>query len=367
MLNNWLAPVPLKEFEGFNQLTRHHLGKQLVIYKDKFPELKSVQIAIVGIGEEDANQVRRFLYSMSSAFGSLKIADLGNARNEDTSFVIPIIEELLLSGIFPLIIGRDPNLTAAQFQAYRNLNTAVNLVLIDEKIPFSLSKKQDKPYLNRIIQEDNHLFSFGQIGYQAHFTAPAVLSKISEYNFECIRLGKIHSSMEETEPLIRDADLLSFNLAILKQSEAPGLLHPSPSGLFSEEACKLSHYAGMSDKLSSAGFYGFRFPYDQNNQTAQVAAQLIWYFLEGFYNRKNDYPASTEGLVEYIVQFKAIEQPITFWKSKRSGRWWMQVPVKEEDKKLQRHRLVPCSYQDYQEACHDNFAERLLAAYRRLA
>ena len=68
----------------------------------------------------------------------------------------------------------------------------------------------------------------------------------------------------------------------------------------------------MSDKLTSAGFYGFRKKADKHSQTAQVVAQLIWYFTDGFYQRKNDYPASSESLVEYIVDFKNQDHQITF-------------------------------------------------------
>jgi len=70
------------------------------------------------------------------------------------------------------------------------------------------------------------------------------------------------------------------------------------------------------------------------------------------------------GLVEYIVEFKHVEAPITFWKSTKSGRWWMQVPV-DTKKKHQRHRLIPCSYNDYQMATTDEFPDRLLNAFKR--
>jgi len=94
----------------------------------------------------------------------------------------------------------------------------------------------------------------------------------------------------------------------------------------------------LSDKLTSVGFYGFYPEKDNNGQTAQVIAQLIWYFIDGYYNRKNE--------------LKNQEEQITFWKSKKSGRWWMQIPVKSKSKK-QKHKLVPCSYQDYLSTCNE--------------
>ena len=97
---------------------------------------------------------------------------------------------------------------------------------------------------------------------------------------------------------------------------------------------------------------------------AQVIAQMLWYFLEGFFSRKYDYPVSTAGLTEYIVHLPRLSQPLTFWKSAKSGRWWMQVPVANK-RKHERHRLVPCSFQDYQASCREELPERLLAALQR--
>jgi formiminoglutamase len=55
---------------------------------------------------------------------------------------------------------------------------------------------------------------------------------------------------------------------------------------------------------------------------------------------------------------------LTFWKSTKSGRWWMQVPMKTK-RQHERHRLVPCSYQDYQSACREELPERLMQAFGR--
>jgi len=69
-------------------------------------------------------------------------------------------------------------------------------------------------------------------------------------------------------------------------------------------------------------------------------------------------------LTEYIVDFKSYSYQITFWNSIKSNRWWMQIPSKT-DRKLRRHRLIPCSYEDYLKACEEELPERLLKAHRR--
>jgi len=368
MLENWLSPNIFEEIDEVQNLSKEQFGRNIAIHLNELPNLEKVDIAIIGISKKDADNVRKTLYTLDYPYYGLRVADLGNIRNEDTSFIIPVIKELLQSNIVPIIIGRNINSSFAQFQAYNSLKRSTNVVYVDEKIRYDyINTNSDSAYLNKIINaKGSNLFNLGVIGFQSHFTPEALLNMMDENNFDYIRLGKLKTSSEETEPLIRDADLICFNLNALKQSEASGVEQPSPSGLFSEEACMLSRYAGISDKLTSVGFYGYQSEKDFSSQSAQVIAQMIWYFLDGYYNRMNDFPASMHGLNEYIVDFKHLDTPVTFWKSTKSGRWWMQVPVKAK-KKHQRHRLIPCSYSDYQLATTDDFPDRLLNAFKRFS
>ena len=240
------------------------------------------------------------------------------------------------------------------------------MVAIDELIRLSVPAEDKSPDLfNEIVfQEKSKLFHLGIIGCQTHFTLPSTYRLMEELHFDYIRLGTARASLAEVEPIIRDADLLSFQMAALKQCEAPGQENPSPSGFNVEEACQLSRYAGMSEKVKSFGIFGYKASLDRKAQTANVLAQMIWYFLDGLNNRKGDFPVTTEGLTEYIVELKTLDFTVTFWKSQRSGRWWLQVPVKTA-KKHQRHRLIPCSYNDYKMASQDELPDRLVNAFKR--
>ena len=50
-------------------------------------------------------------------------------------------------------------------------------------------------------------------------------------------------------------------------------------------------YAGMSDKLSSVGIYEYNSELDKNRMGAKLIAQMIFFLVTGFYNRKGDYPS----------------------------------------------------------------------------
>ncbi|MFT4665739.1 MAG: formiminoglutamase [Polaribacter sp.] len=368
MLQNWLSPISLStsKLKGEN-VRKQEFGNKIQTFEKRFPKLKNTQIAIIGIGDEQANQVREELYKLSFPFKKLKIADIGNVRNEQISFLIPIITELLDSGIFPILIGNKENGTLAQFKAHKNRQQLVNLAIVDEQVRCDPDEKPTSEFyfLNDLLRVKHpSLFHLDIIACQSHFISGPSRILPGTTHFDFARLGNVRNNIESIEPLARDADLMSFSLSALKQSEAPGQADASPSGLFSEEACQICRYAGISDKLSSMGIYGYDPTKDTNRQTAKVIAQMVWYFVDGFVNRKDDYPISSDGLTEYIVDMKSMQQNLTFWKSEKSGRWWIQVPVKTK-KKHQRHRLIPCSYRDYKMTCQDEIPERLLVAFKR--
>ncbi|MEL6866308.1 MAG: hypothetical protein AAFP19_17905 [Bacteroidota bacterium] len=365
MLDHWLAPVSTEQFTNFQSLSTYQLGKRIAVHHEYLPNLSGVQIALLGIGLERIYPIRQALYQLNFPFRNLSVADLGNARRDEPAFLIPIISELLENGIFPIIIGPAYDTLQAQFQAYQSKQQLINLGLVDEAIRFDPKQKDKSDYLYQILTNKSpRLFSLGQLAYQSHYTPETAIDFFQDHHFDLLRLGHIRQQMEAAEPLIRNVDLLGFNIAAIRYSDAPAQQAPNPAGLFIEEACQLCRYAGLSDKLTSLGIYGYQVEKDQSGQTAQAIALLIWYFLEGFHNRKKDYPVDNQGLIEYIVDFKELATQVTFWKSSKSGRWWMQVPVKTMEKH-QRHYLIPCSYQDYLQASKGDFPERLFSAYQR--
>lgn len=361
MLENWFLPVSAE----FNSYHAHQLGGMIEKYVDQMPDLKHVQVVLLGFEKKAADLIRRELYSYSFSFAGLKMADIGNLRKQDISFIIPVLEELLAGGVLPVLIGGTDESALAQYLSYQHRKEPVNLFAIDNAITYASEGSKQRNLWNIILNEKRgHLFHAGIVGTQSHLTTVASLNAWEAHYFDYLRLGKVKSDIGEAEPIIRDADLILFHIAAIKGSEAPGQAFPVASGMTTEEACQISRYAGMNDKLSSMGFYGFVPGKDIRQQTAQLTAQLIWYFLDGFYNRKQDYPASTAHLVEYIVDSKESDFQLTFWKSNKSGRWWMQIPVKTK-RKHQRHRLIPCSYADYELACREELPERLFNAIKR--
>ncbi len=358
MLENWLQAPKI----DVDNLASWQLGSNILQHVgDQFPDLRTSKIALLGISPE-TDTIRKYLYQMGHPFSKFPIADIGNLRNSSEDTLLPVLKELIASKIIPVILSSEPAPFVAQFKAYKDQLKKVNLVVVDEKLAHH--KKIDN-YLSVLRKgRKPRLGNLGLIGYQSHLSPLGSIHYYQNKNYDCIRLGLAKYQMEQIEPVLRDAHAVYFNMAALKIAEAPGLWENSPSGFTSEEACQVCHYAGISDKLSSIGFYGYCKEKDPQEQTAQLIAQMIWYAMEGIYYRKNDFPISTEGMLEYIVALKGYDQEIIFWKSTRSGRWWIEVPHKNKKKK---NHLIPCSYEDYQLACRNDLSERLLNVMERFA
>lgn len=369
MLDNWLSPLQLEAFFK-GDLESDQLGASIAIHSKSagLPDLKDVKIAIIGIQPSTADPIRKYLYRFSNHFGGLKVADLGNLRKPSLDFSIGALAEIRGAGMLPVIIGDDLRFTQALYRALRMNFPSINMAVIDEKVPLDPDHlDRDVAYMNPItLSGDSRIFQLGLIGYQRHFLSQKIQQFIQEQNYDILRLGAATQQLSETEPVIRNADLVGINLSALKSSVLPGVRFPSPSGFSVEEACKLAYYAGISDKLKGFYLLGFFPEHDIHGQSAMATAELLWYFLDGFYQRKGDYPVSIEGLTEYIVELKRYDYQLTFWKSKMSGRWWIQVPVKVRKRDM-RHRLIPCSYEDYKLAIQDELPDRLIRAFKRFA
>lgn len=365
MLENWLRPVS-KDFLENNPYKDFQLGSHIQIYKDEMPIMSSGQLAIIGLNEHTANAVRHQLYKLSFAFDNTIITDLGNARRTEPDFLLQLLTDLYSSKIIPILIGENPALSLTQYKAQRLQQSAISLSVIDSSIPYNTGDKEAS-WLDYVLDNTrSKLFNINILGIQTHFLPSAIIKSFYDRKFNLTRLGKIKSNIQNCEPMLRDTDTLAVNISALKYSEAPAQADASSSGLFCEEMCQLMRYAGMSEKMTAVGIYGLLADKDTDGVTAKSIAQMVWYFLNGFHLRCNDYPISTDNMSEYITDIRGYDWRFTFWKSNKTGRWWIQVPTSSR-KHLKRHRLIPCTYEDYTQAVNGEISEHLLNAFERFA
>ncbi len=385
----YLEPVDVDKILDVEQSHPNHLLNTVLVNRKGgiFPSLENIDIAIIGINEsrlaignsgcENApDQVRKYFYPLFKHHNNIRIADLGNVKPghtiNDTYFAArDIVANLLKKDIIPFIIGGSQDITYANYLAYESIGRIINMVCVDMDFDLGTheSPMSSKTYLSKIItHQPSYLFNYSNIGYQTYFVDREAVELMGKLYFDVYRLGLVQTDIEEVEPMVRNADMLSIDISSVRNSDAPGNKNARPNGFYGEELCRIMRYAGMSDKLTSAGLYEINPEFDRNGQTAGLAAQALWYFIDGFYNRKHDFPIKDKKFyLKYRVVIKELQNEIVFYKSKKTNRWWMEVPCPTRLKsKYERHYLVPCSYNDYKTAMKEEIPDRWWQAYQKI-
>ena len=376
---DFLCPLDYEILKFIGGLSSQQLGSKVVFHtKEQFPDLNKIKIAIIGVLDNrgDSNQtenidllpIRKEFYGLFPGNWDASIADLGDIlagnSTEDTYFALrEVASSLIKKKIIPIILGGSQDLTYALYRAYDGLEQMVNLVSIDNKFDFG---KESDPvsaasYLTKIIiDEPNNLFNYSTIGFQTYYNSQEEIDLIDKLFFEAYRLGDISNNIAIAEPVFRDADMVSLDLTAVKSSDSGNYTVFSPNGFNGKEICALSRYSGISDKVSLFGVFN----HNNSKQESVLIAQIIWYFIEGFHYRSNEYPfGSKENYIKYIIP---LEEELVFYKSNKTDRWWIEIPfISNSNNKLRKSTLLPCSYEEYLGACNQEIPERWWKAQRK--
>jgi formiminoglutamase len=360
--------------------------KNIKIFAEKFPNYREAQIAIFGVPEERGtilnrgtakgpNEIRKKLYSLKKGVGSYRIMDLGNlnpGHDLDETYVriSEVCRTLLEHNVLPIILGGSHDLDFGQYSGYETMEKLISLLNVDAFLDLEDAKGSapNQQHVHKILlHEPNYLFGYTHLAYQSYLIDPLSVSMLEKLYFEAFRIGQIRPNMAETEPTIRTADMLSFDITAIRSADAPGNGNAQPFGLTGEEACQICWYAGLNEKLSTAGFYEYNPDLDDTHKkTAAVIATMIWYFIEGYYHRKNEQSFRSNDFLKYVVSLQTEPDTLTFYKSKFSEKWWMEVPYPGGQQRYARNSIVPCSYNDYQLATKGEVPERYISTLAKL-
>ncbi|MDY5969534.1 MAG: formimidoylglutamase [Bacteroidales bacterium] len=388
-LENYFAPLSPEAIPYEKNDYLPSLGQRINAYwqNGTYPDLSQVSLALLGVCDErgsDSNNdgacapdaIRSHLYGLALPNQNFQCADLGNLvlghSLDDTCFALTeIVSELLEKNITVVILGGSQSLAMANYKAYESLGRIINVASIDARFDI-----EEQATLNArswiyhiVLQQPNYLFNFANLAHQSYLCGERMLSLMEQLQFDVIRLGDLQGNgITAAEPLLRWSDMVSVDLCSVRWSDAPAARGVSPHGLYGEQLCQLMRFAGMSDKVSSIGFYELDAARDTDGHTASLAAQAIWHFLEGFFARMGDSPYYDKANYRrFLVPLNGCMQEIVFYKSKKSDRWWMQVPSEEENStRYKRHLLIPCTYDDYQQALKNELPARWWRVYQRV-
>lgn len=387
-LFDYFLPVDLEDI-GFSLATGiEKWGDKMQIHLANMPIMEvdeSIDMAIIGVTESrlcndgvgsahSPNNIRRYFYNLMPQKSDIRVIDLGNLilgdQPNDTYFALAQVSSFLMQKkIIPIVLGGSNDIAIGLYKGYCLNSQIINLLSLDAKFDLQDDQQQisDENFLQEIICSDpNYLFDYTLIGYQSYFVDNKALQLLDDLKFEHLRLGRLQDNLQKVEPLVRDADMVMVDMNCVRASDCP--CSCSPHGLYGEQLCKIVNYAGMSDKTSSLFFCGNNVLRDIGDRGSQIIAHAIWYFIDGYLWRKKDYPYLHDGnYLEFKVLTTDLSNEISFYKSKKSDRWWVVVPCTNEmKKKYFRHYIVPCLYDDYLQAGKGELPDRYMIAYNKL-
>lgn len=179
------------------------------------------------------------------------------------------------------------------------------------------------------------------IGFQRHLK--------SHKNPYSISLGELRAHNGHAQTLVRTAKNIFFHIDAIRQQES-GSDHSHTTGMDIYEACSLMRISGIS---STPGLIAFNVVDSKiNSKTADTAAMLVWYFLEGRINNEIETMEQKENDI-YLVTSEMWEEPIKFVVGHKTGRWWYQHPMTKE--------YMPCSKDDYRCIAQGKLPDAIMA------
>jgi len=371
-LQDFVQPVNAYALSQDRGFLDGQIGCNIAIWDGPDPDMEGADIVLLGVGEERGagikdssthapDKIREYFYASYYWHSEIRLADAGNIRKgatlHDTYAALRhVVGQLTELGKTVVILGGSHDLTLAQYQSYRERKQLIEATCIDALIDLNTDSplKQDSFLLAMLTEEPNFVRHYNHIGFQSYYVHPRMLETLDKLHFDCFRVGRVREQMEEMEPVIRHSDMVSIDISAMANSAAPAAT-VSPNGFSGEDMCLLTRYAGLSGRLSTLGVYGYRPSLDREDLTARQIAQMLWYFIDGRHKSMQEAPLDQR---DHYNEFNTVfgEVDSLFLQSKRTGRWWMQLPDL---------RFIACSYADYVKASHNDIPERWFRAQER--
>lgn len=369
---DFLDPINTYQLSNDEGYKDTQMGRHIACYEEEFPDITDADMVLVGCSEirgsgiqyqnfEGADAVRSAFYNLFHWHKHVHVADVGNVKigaslQDSYAALRTVVSELLEHNKKVIILGGSHDLTVAQYGAYVSLDRITEATCVDSRIDLDMDSvlPADNFLMEVLTGVPNYIKHYNHIGFQSYFVHPHMLETIDKLRFDCYRVGRVKENLEEMEPAIRNSNLFSFDIAAIQHAHAPAN-RLTPNGFTGEEACTLMQYAGMSANTDTIGIYGYNPRLDEHDLTAKQISHMLWYVMDGIYKGKQEAGLlDKDNFNEFTIAFAEVET--TFLQSKKTGRWWMQMPD---------GRHIACSKIDYIIASNNEIPERWMRAMER--
>jgi arginase family enzyme len=378
MIFDLLDPIDIQYLSEEKPYLTYEVGHNIQFLEGEHYQLDQYDIALLGVKEGrlavnknvscdiGPEEIRKSLYRLAVCDSFPKIIDLGNVIDTETveetyEHVEKIASFIAENNVILIILGGSQDLTIPQFAGLGKLYNNANLLVLDERIDIknSAEKVASDAFLQKIAEGSNpYLFNLSILGIQSYFVPQNTQKILESMYYELYKLGEIRHNLLHYEFLFREANAVSIDVNCIKQADAPGRSMQTPNGLFSDEICHATRLAGMSQNVNSLGIYEFNPQFDIRNQTAMLLAQAVWYFIEGFTHRTNDFTFQFNEKAHfknYITEISGLKHPLIFWLNEQTNQWWVEITHEKNGQKM----TFSCSNIDFIEASRGSISSRI--------
>ncbi len=373
-ISDYFEPVDRPQFSSDLISEEDSLCSQLTYGFDAKEDdlIGDFQLAIIGIEdgrnavgnqgvEYASDKIRNYLCTLRKTTRHLNVIDLGNIKGatiNDKYFALKeVLRCLLKYQVVGLIIGGAQDYLLPIVQSVKDIEDELAISLIDSRLDFEVrnSDFSSKTILSYLQSEfAKSIFELNVLGVQKYFVSESQELKMNDLGWEYVRLGDIRNeNIKYTEPYLRDADIVGFDVGAIQSSYMPYYNHLNVNGLTGYEVCQMSWYSGMSDNLKFFCLQEYNPVIDVEGKGAVLCSQIIWHLLEGLSLKQTENPGiESENYKIFVVHLHNFSEDIRFYNNRVNERWWIEVPWKDSV------RLLACSKKEYEQTQMGNLPDK---------
>ena len=236
----------------------------------------------------DADAPDRFLHVAE------RTADLGDAEvtgdlERDQERLAERIEPVLAAKSFLIVLGGGHETTYGHFLGYVRAGVPVTLVNIDAhcdvRDPVDGRGTSGTPFRQALEHPSRLAQRYVVAGLQPYSVAAAHLAFVRSRGEAIWRYDVTPATAMKLFGEPRSAVLASFDLDAVDRAHAPGVSAPNSAGLPADLWLEAAYRAGHSSTVRSADVVELNPRFDNDGQTAALAALTVWCLLKGVSDR----------------------------------------------------------------------------------
>lgn len=215
---------------------------------------------------------------------------LGDDLERNQTLLAEEVARALRNNKIPIVLGGGHETSYGHFLGYVEAQKAVSIMNWDAHPDVRPLKDglghSGSPFRQAAEHPSNLLRHYAVLGLQPQSVARAHLDYLRQKGFEYTWAQELN--LEQIEKKINGLDhdtMMSMDLDVIDQAFAPGVSAPNAAGLSPEMMYRGAYLGGISPRVRSFDIVEMNPVYDRDDQTARVAALILWNITLGIAQR----------------------------------------------------------------------------------